>query len=201
MYLFGAFLVVTAVRLLVGNPDEMDPSRSRILRLARRVIPSTDHYDGQRLFTSETGRRLATPLFFVLVVIEVSDLLFAVDSVPAILAVTRDEFIVFTSNALAIVGLRSLYFLLAGLHGRFRFLQPALAAILGFVGLKMLLEKGLPTALVGESTPSWLTGVHIGTGWSLLVIGTILAVAIVASMLWPGDGSSESHPHDRLAPA
>jgi tellurite resistance protein TerC len=192
MYLFGAFLVVTAVRLLVGDPDEMDPSRSRVLRLAHRIVPSTDEYDGQRLLTSASGRRLATPLFFVLVVIEVSDLLFAVDSVPAILAVTRDQFIVFTSNALAIVGLRSLYFLLAGLHGRFRFLQPALAAILGFVGLKMLLEKGLPAAWVGESTPRWLTGVHIPTGWSLLVIGSILVVAIVASVLWPGDGPDDA---------
>jgi tellurite resistance protein TerC len=186
MYVFGGFLVFTAARLLTSDSDEIDPSRSRILNLARRIVPSTEQYDGQKLFTREMGRRVATPLLFVLIVIEVSDVLFAVDSVPAILAVTRDQFIVFTSNALAIVGLRSLYFLLADLDGRFRFLQPALAVILGFVGIKMLLAKGLPAAWVSSSTPTWLSGVHIPTGWSLLVIAFILTAGIVASVLWPG---------------
>jgi tellurite resistance protein TerC len=196
MYLFGGFLVFTAVRLLVSDPGEIDPSRSRILNLARRIVPSTERYDGQKLFTREMGRRVATPLFFVLVVIEVSDVLFAVDSVPAILAVTRDQFIVFTSNALAIVGLRSLYFLLADLEGRFRFLQPALAVILAFVGVKMLLAKGLPAAWVSSSTPTWLSGVHIPTAWSLLVIAVILTGGIVASVLWPGTPAPESLHHE-----
>ena len=150
LYLFGAFLLFTAVRLLTTDMDEMDPGKSRALRLARRLVPSTDEYHGQQLFIVEAGKRLATPLFFVLVVIEVSDVLFAVDSVPAILAVSRDQFIVFSSNALAILGLRSLYFLLADLHGRFRYLQPGLAVILGFVGVKMLLSEGLPDFVGGR---------------------------------------------------
>jgi tellurite resistance protein TerC len=206
MYVFGGFLVFTAIRLLVSGEQDLDPERSRLLHLARRVVPSTDEYDGQKLFTREMGRRVATPLFFVLVVVEVSDLLFAVDSVPAVLAVTRDQFIVFTSNALAIVGLRSLYFLLADLEGRFRFLQPALAVILAFVGVKMLLAKGLPAAWVGPSTPSWLTGVHIPTGWSLVVIASILAVGVIASIRWPALDAEASRPagddspRDRTAP-
>ncbi|HKY16214.1 MAG TPA: TerC/Alx family metal homeostasis membrane protein, partial [Microthrixaceae bacterium] len=187
LYVFGAFLLFTAVRLIVSDEEQMDPGNSRILRLARRIVPSTDEYHGQQLWAVENARRVATPLFFVLIVVEVSDVLFAVDSVPAILAVSRDQFIVFASNALAILGLRSLYFLLADLHGRFRFLQPALAVILAFVGVKMLLAEGLPDAWTSEDTPSWLDGVHIPTALSLGVIALVIVLGVVASILWPGE--------------
>jgi tellurite resistance protein TerC len=185
LYLFGAFLLFTAVRLLVTDEEDMDPGSSRSLRLARRIFPSTDRYDGQKLFTRVDGRRLATPLLFVLVVIEISDVLFAVDSVPAILAVSRDQFIVFSSNALAILGLRSLYFLLADLHDRFRYLQEGLAVILAFVGLKMLLAEGIPSGLRGTWTPGWLEGIDISIALSLTIIGVVMAATIALSILRP----------------
>ena len=140
------------------------------MRVVKRLVPSTDRLDGQKLFTRENGRRLATPLFAVLVLIEVTDVVFAVDSVPAVLAVSREQFIVFSSNAFAILGLRSLYFLLAGLAGRFRYLNVGLGVILAFVGLKML-AVGKPLEL---HPPTWL---------SLAVIATVLTAAVVASVL------------------
>ncbi len=185
LYLFGAFLLYTAVKVAFSKGDESDPNDSRLLRFAHRVLPSTDRYDGQRLFTLENGRRLATPLLFVLIVVEVTDLLFAVDSVPAILAVSRDQFIVFASNALAILGLRSLYFLLADLHDRFRYLQQGLGVILAFVGVKMLLSQGVPDALRGDWTPGWLSGLHMPIGLSLGVIAGVLTVSITASLARP----------------
>ena len=138
MYAFGLFLVLTGVKLLFGGDAAPEPEKSRLFRWLRRVIPSVPRFDGHRFFTRENGRRVATPLFFALVVIELSDVLFAVDSIPAIFAVTRDPFIVFTSNIFAILGLRSLYFLVAGLVTRFVYLKPSLAAVLMFVGAKML---------------------------------------------------------------
>ena len=187
LYVFGGFLLFTAIKVAFANEGEMDPGRSRTLRLAKRAFPGTDRYDGQRLFTHENGRRLATPLLFVLIVIEVTDLLFAVDSVPAILAVSRDTFIVFASNALAILGLRSLYFLLADLHDRFRYLQQGLGVILAFVGVKMLLAEGVPTVVRGSWTPHWLRGLHIPIGLSLGLIAVVLAVTIGASILRAGE--------------
>ncbi len=138
VYLFGAFLVLTGLRLLLaargGAPE---PGQSRLLAFLHRVVPGTTRLDGRRFFTREGGRRVATPLFFALAVIELSDVLFAVDSIPAIFAVTTDPFIVFTSNIFAILGLRSLYFVVAGLVSRFTYLKPSLAAVLIFVGVKM----------------------------------------------------------------
>ena len=126
LYVFGAFLLFTAVRLLLSDgEDQVDPSKSRFLKVVNRVVPSTDVLDGPHLFTKINGKRLATPLFAVLVLVEPTDLIFAVDSVPAVLAVSNEQFIVFSSNAFAILGLRSMYFLLADLHGRFRFLSRA----------------------------------------------------------------------------
>ncbi|MEN9505176.1 MAG: hypothetical protein RI958_1102, partial [Actinomycetota bacterium] len=133
LYLFGAFLLYTAFKLITSGDDEIDPSQSRILKLIHKVIPMTDQLDGQKLFTRITGKRLATPLFAVLVLVEATDVLFAVDSVPAVLAVSHEQFIVFSSNAFAILGLRALYFLLADLHARFSYLQQGLAIILAFV--------------------------------------------------------------------
>ena len=188
IYVFGAILLFTAVKLLFQDDEEVHPENNPVLRLVRRVVPSTPEYSGHRLFVRENRKLLATPLFAVLVVVETSDVIFAVDSIPAILAVTREQFIVFTSNAFAILGLRSLYFLLADLKDRFEYLQEGLALILIFVGTKMLLSQIL----------------HISTAVSLLVIVTILAGAIVWSVVAvrrrdrPGRDSAE--PLDEATP-
>ena len=166
LYVFGAFLLFTAVRIARHHDTEVDPEANPVLRLVRRVIPSTTEYDSQKLFTRRTGRLLATPLFAVLVLVETTDVVFAIDSIPAILAVSREPFIVFSSNAFAILGLRALYFLLAGMADRFRYLNLGLAVILGFVGVKMLLVE-------------WY---HLPTWLSLGVIATVLTVTIWASL-------------------
>jgi tellurite resistance protein TerC len=166
LFVFGGFLIFTAFRLLKHSDEEIHPENNPVLGLVRKVVPSTSEYHGQSLFTKENAKRVATPLFAVLVVIETSDVIFAVDSIPAILAVSRHTFIVFSSNAFAILGLRALYFLLADLRDKFDYLQPGLAVILAFVGAKMILAH-------------WF---HIPTFLSLGVIAGILTVAIVASI-------------------
>jgi tellurite resistance protein TerC len=171
LYVFGVFLLVTAWRIAHHDESEaVDYSRNPALRLVRKLVPSTDEYDGQKLFTRASGKRLATPLFAVLVLIEVTDVVFAVDSVPAVLAVSREQLLVFASNAFAIMGLRSLYFLLAGLAGRFRYLNVGLGVILAYVGVKML-AVGKP---LEWHPPTWL---------SLVVIAVVLLVAITASVV------------------
>lgn len=166
LYVFGGFLLFTAFRIARHEDAEVHPDKNPVLRVIRRLIPSTTEYDGQHLFTRKTGRLLATPLFAVLVLIETTDVVFAVDSIPAVLAISHHPFIVFSSNAFAILGLRSLYFLLAGMAGRFRYLNLGLGVILGFVGVKML-----------------ISGVyHLPTWISLTVITVILTITIVASL-------------------
>lgn len=186
LYVFGAFLVFTAVKIARHSGTEVHPEHNPVLRLVRRLVPSTNRYDGQRLFTVENGRRLATPLFTVLVLVEATDVVFAVDSVPAILAISREPFIVFTANAFAILGLRALYFLLAGMAGRFRYLNIGLGVVLGFVGVKMLLANVY----------------HLPVYISLLVIGAILTIAIWASVRAdrrdPGSGGEHEAPHPDL---
>jgi tellurite resistance protein TerC len=167
LYVFGAFLVSAAVRLIVKKDGDFDPDSSRFMRLIVRVIPSTSDDDGQRFFTRNQGRILATPLLSVLLLVEFTDIFFAVDSVPAVLAVSREPFIVFASNAFAILGLRSLYFLLADLHSRFSHLKGGLAVILAFIGVKMLIQE-------------WY---QMSTWASLLVICCVLAVAIGWSVM------------------
>ncbi len=166
LYIFGAFLVVTAVRIARHQETEVHPERNPVLKLLQRIVPSTNEYDGQKMFTRRTGKRLATPLFIVLVLVETTDVVFAVDSVPAILAVSREPFIVFASNAFAILGLRALYFLLAGMAGKFRYLNIGLGVILAFVGIKMMIAEFW-------HAPTWL---------SLGVIAIALTVSIVASL-------------------
>jgi tellurite resistance protein TerC len=141
IYVFGAFLLVTALKLWRENPDQpaASPQEGRVYRAFVRWLPTSSTPDGERFFTRQNGRRLVTPLFIVLLLVEVTDLIFAVDSIPAVFAVTTDPFIVFTSNVFAILGLRSLYFVLADFVQRFHYLKPALAIVLGFVGVKMLL--------------------------------------------------------------
>ena len=166
LYVFGAFLVFTAFKIARHSDNEVHPERNPVLKLVRRVIPTTNEYHGQKLFTIENGRRMATPLFTVLVMVEATDVLFAVDSVPAILAVSREPFIVLSSNAFAILGLRSLYFLLAGMADKFRYLNIGLGVILGFVGVKMLISGFY----------------HMPVAISLAVIAVVLTVTIVASL-------------------
>src|SRR5262245_5930711 len=140
-YIFGAFLAVTGIRLALEKDKEIHPEKNPVLRLFRRLVPVTDSYEGNRLFVKRAGRYLATPLFVVLIIIETTDIVFAVDSIPAVMAITIDPFIVYTSNAFAILGLRSLYFALAGVMGLFRYLHYGLAAVLVFVGSKMMLVE------------------------------------------------------------
>ena len=166
LYVFGAFLIFTAFKIARHDNAEIHPEDNPVLKVFRRLVPSTSEYDGQKMFTRRSGKLLATPLFAVLVLIESTDIVFAVDSVPAILAISREPFIVFSSNAFAILGLRALYFVLAGMAGRFRYLNLGLGLVLGFVGLKMLITEWF-------HFPIWV---------SLGVIAVILTVAIVASL-------------------
>ena len=170
LYVFGAFLLYTAWKIARHDESEVvDYEKSFTMRTVRRLVPSTPEYDGQKLFTVQNGKRLATPLFAILILIEATDVVFAVDSVPAILAVSRETFIVFSSNAFAILGLRSLYFLLGGMQGKFRYLNVGLGVILAFVGMKML--------LIGDPFE-----IHVPTVVSLGVIFAVLTAAILVSL-------------------
>ncbi len=180
IFVFGAFLIYTGVKLLFTGDEAIDPARNPILLLCQRFLPVTSEYHGERFFVRpigrETGRLVATPLFLVLVVVDVIDVVFAVDSIPAIFAVTRDPFIVFSSNIFAVLGLRSLYFLLANLMGKFHYLKHGLGLVLAFVGLKMLLSE------------YW----HISIGLSLGIILALLGGAILASWLFPPSGADSA---------
>ena len=174
LYLFGAFLVFTGIRMMRQSERAMDPETQPILRFVRNRFPITGEYHGSRFFVKlpdETGRvrRYVTPLFVVLVTLETTDLVFAVDSIPAVFAVTRDPFLVYTSNVFAILGLRSLYFLLADVVQRFHLLKIGLGVVLVFVGAKMLLEEVY----------------EVPIGMSLAVIGTVIAGSVVLSILFP----------------
>jgi tellurite resistance protein TerC len=165
-YIFGALLILTAVRMLVSRHDTVAPDRNPLVRLARRIFPVSTEFEGQRFFTRIDGRRAATPMFIVLLVIESTDLLFAVDSIPAVFAVTRDPFLVFTSNIFAILGLRSLYFVLAGVIDSFRYMKASLVFLLAFVGAKMLLAHHYPIPTVA----------------SLVIIAVVLLTGVLASI-------------------
>lgn len=167
LYLFGIFLLFTGMRMLVAAEKEPDLEANPVLRLMKKMLPFTKGYHGEKFSIIESGKRVFTPLFLVLILIEISDVVFAVDSIPAIFAVTTDPFIVFTSNIFAIMGLRALYFLLADMADRFHLLKFGLAFVLMFVGIKMLIVK-------------WI---HVPTSISLLVIGTLLASSIIASLI------------------
>jgi tellurite resistance protein TerC len=179
LYVFGAFLILTGIRMgLSHGKPEKDPSQNPVVKFARRRLPFTDSYDGQKFFTRVNAKRVATPLLLVLISVEITDLIFAVDSIPAIFAVTRDPFIVYTSNAFAILGLRALYFLLADLKNRFRYLKLGLAVILVFVGVKLTVVN---------------LGVKIDPILSLVVVMAILAISIYASWRRPQEPEVEGH--------
>ncbi|WP_114491006.1 TerC family protein [Candidatus Ulvibacter alkanivorans] len=169
IYVFGAFLLYTAYKMARSSDTEFDPKNSKIYRFLRKLFPVTQHMDGEKFFIRKMGVRAATPLFLALVIIELTDVLFALDSIPAILAITADPFIVFSSNILAILGLRSMYFLISRMLEKFRYINYSLVVILGFVGVKMILVHHV-------EIPEWL---------SLSVIAVSLIGGIVASLLIP----------------
>jgi tellurite resistance protein TerC len=166
MYIFGAIVVFTGIKMMTAGETKIDPEKNPVVRLAQRLLPFTNTYEGQHFFSKRAGRWLGTPLLLVLIVIETTDLVFAVDSIPAIFAITRDPFIVYTSNVFAILGLRSLFFILAGMLEKFEYLKVGVAGILVFVGIKMLLAE-------------W---VHISIVISLAIIVLTLVTAVLFSI-------------------
>jgi tellurite resistance protein TerC len=169
IYVFGGFLVFTGIKLAMEKDKEVHPERNPVIKLVRKFFPTTKSYHGSKFFIRRMGRLIATPLFVVLIVIETTDLVFALDSIPAILAITRDEFIVYSSNAFAILGLRALYFAVSGIMRLFHYLHYGLALILVFVGIKMLM----------------IDFYHIPTPYALAFIGITLTVSVVASIISP----------------
>lgn len=170
IYVFGAFLIYTGIKLAMPKKDDgFEPEKNPAVRLARRVFPVTPHFEGGHFFVRKDGRLFATPMFLVLVIVETTDVMFAIDSIPAVIAITRNEFIVFTSNIFAILGLRSLYFAVSGVMQLFRYLNIGLAVILVFVGFKMLVSSYV-------SVP-----IHLSLG----IIGAVLAASILASVMIP----------------
>jgi tellurite resistance protein TerC len=167
IYVFGAFLIFTGIKLLFVGEEKIEPEKNPAVRLVRRFVKITPEYQGQRFFVRKDGKLWATPLFLVLVVVETTDVIFAIDSIPAIFGITLDPFIVYTSNVFAILGLRALFFLLAGVMEMFRYLRVGLSFVLCFVGLKMLIAEFY----------------KIPIGISLGVVGGILMISILASML------------------
>ena len=170
IYVFGAFLILTGIKMIVKREEEIHPERNPVVKWFKRLMPVTSDYRGAKFFVRENGVRMATPLFVVLLLVEISDVIFAVDSIPAIFAVTTDPFIVYTSNVFAILGLRSLYFALAGVMDKFHYLKIGLGVVLTFVGVKMFLGH---------------TAYKIDTHLSLGVIIAVLAASVVASLIWP----------------
>lgn len=166
LYVFGAFLIWTGAKMMFHKLEDIEPEKNPVLRLARKFLPVTPAYEGQKFFVRHEGAWKATPMFLVLLVVETTDVAFAVDSIPAIFAITKDPFIIYSSNVFAILGLRALYFLLAALLPYFRYLSTGLSVVLMFIGVKMLAEK-------------W---VHISTLLSLGIVGMVLTVAVVASL-------------------
>jgi tellurite resistance protein TerC len=169
MYVFGAILIYTGIKLMAEGESDPHPEKNPIYKFARRFMPATPEYHGKAFTIMQNGKRHATPLLLVLIAIEATDVVFAVDSIPAIFAITTDPFIVYTSNIFAILGLRSMYFLLAGVIDKFHFLKYGLALVLLFVGTKMLITEWFEVPIVA----------------SLVVVATLLAGAVIASVIWP----------------
>jgi len=175
IYIFGGFLVYTGIKMFRHEDTDMQPDQNIVVRAVTRFLPISRHYDEQKFFTRVDGKRTGTLLFLVLIVVEVTDLIFAVDSIPAIFAITRDTFIVYTSNVFAILGLRSMYFLLAGVVEKFRYLRTGLAIVLTFIGIKMLV-----TAL----------GLHIPIWFSLAFVAVVLVGSVVVSLVIPPESDT-----------
>src|SRR6267143_4964346 len=170
LYLFGAFLIYTGIKMFRQEDTDIQPEQNPVVRVITRCVPITRHFDGKHFFTRVDGKRMGTLLLLVLVIVEVTDLVFAVDSIPAIFAITTNTFIVYTSNVFAIIGLRSMYFLLAGVVEKFQYLRMGLAIVLTFIGAKMLLEA------FHIVIPVWV---------SLVAVAAVLLASVAASILWP----------------
>lgn len=173
IYIFGAFLVYTGIKMFRQEEIEVHPEQNPLIRVVTRILPISRHYDGEKFFTRQNGKLTGTLLLLVLMVVEVTDLVFAVDSIPAIFAVTTNTFIVYTSNVFAILGLRSMYFLLAGVVEKFRYLRFGLAIVLSFIGAKMLIGA---------------TGYHIPIKFSLAFVAFVLVGSVVASLVISPEG-------------
>ena len=183
MYIFGAILIYTGVKMAFKEDDDVDFEKNIVLRIARKVLPVTPRYEGKNFFVVREGKRFATPLFIVLLMIECTDLVFAVDSIPAIMGVSKDPFILFTSNIFAILGLRSLYFVVQGVMDLFHHLKYGLAFILAFIGVKMIAQEAV--------------GFHVPIGITLGILAVTLTLCIITSLAWP---AAEKKP-DEEAPA
>jgi tellurite resistance protein TerC len=177
IYIFGAFLIYTGIKMFRQEDTDIQPEDNPVVRMVTRYIPITRHYDQDKFFTRINGKRTGTLLFLVLVIVEVTDLVFAVDSIPAIFAITTNTFIVYTSNVFAILGLRSMYFLLAGVVEKFHYLRTGLAIVLTFIGVKMLMEAA------HLQIPIWV---------SLIFVFAVLASSVVASIVWPASEQETS---------
>jgi tellurite resistance protein TerC len=182
LYVFGAFLLYAGIHMLFVNKEQVHPERSFIVRFANRHLRVTRDYHGEHFFVRNKGKLYATPLFLVLVVVEITDVTLAIDSIPAIFGITQDPFIVYTSNVFAILGLRAMYFLLAGVLNRLRFLTVGLSLVLSFIGAKMVAQR-------------W---VHLPEHVSLIAVGGILLLAVVASLLFPARDKTKDQPSSNI---
>ncbi|HYE14657.1 MAG TPA: TerC family protein [Pyrinomonadaceae bacterium] len=183
IYVFGVFLIYTGIKMMRQGETEVHPEDNPVVRFVTRFVPMTRHYDGEKFFTEVNGRRMGTLMLLVLITVEVTDLVFAVDSIPAIFGITTNTFIVYTSNVFAILGLRSLYFLLAGVVEKFHYLKIGLSIVLAFVGVKMLTEGFIKESL-GLSKETIIVA-------SLGVVGAVLLSSVAASLIWPKE--AETH--------
>jgi tellurite resistance protein TerC len=198
IYIFGAFLIYTGIQMLRGGEREVNPEDNPIVRFVTRYVPIVRYYERRKFFTVVDRKRVGTLLLLVLIVVEVTDLVFAVDSIPAIFGVTTDRFIVYTSNVFAILGLRTFYFLLAGVVEKFHYLKVGLGIVLGFIGLKMLLPllaKVVAAACQATGFDSGAAAVrevdHIPTGVALGIVALVLLTSVAASLIWPKPKSKE----------
>jgi tellurite resistance protein TerC len=190
IYVFGAFLIYTGLRMLRQGETEVHPEDNPVVKFVTRFVPITRHYEGDKFFTYQSGRRMGTLMLLVLITVEVTDLVFAVDSIPAIFGITTNTFIVYTSNVFAILGLRSMYFLLAGVIEKFHYLKIGLSLVLTFVGVKMLTE-GFVSRQFGLTKEQIIVG-------SLGFVAVVLASSVIASLLWPK--RAETHVEVELPP-
>lgn len=187
--IFGAFLLITAIRMAKQDEHGIDTESNPVIRALGKVMPITNKYHGNHFTIIENGKRVATPLLVVLLMVESSDVIFAVDSIPAIFGITTDPFIVYTSNIFAILGLRSLYFLLAGVIDKFHYLKLGLSVVLGFVGIKMLAES--ISSYVNPAHP-----IHVPIEWSLGFIALVLGISVAASLMFPKERDEHAPTHD-----
>ena len=194
IYVFGVFLVYTGIKMMRQEETAANPEDNPIVRFVSRLVPMTRHYDGEKFFTEVNGKRMGTLMLLVLITVEVTDLVFAVDSIPAIFGITQNTFIVYTSNVFAILGLRSLYFLLAGVIEKFHYLKIGLSVVLAFVGLKMLTEGFVIGTTVGGYTVQKEAVIVV----SLAVVALVLISSVVASYIWPKH--AETHVEVELPP-